>query len=218
MDGKVPPRVKRQGARDIQGRESPKSPTRPQTRSQTPNAMLTHFSPLLLLLAALPTAGFAPTPGAGSAAVVQTRTLVPDEQQEKRDLTHFNLGQDNLALEGYDPVAYFKVGGGKPAKGSKSITLTQRGVQYRFASEQNRELFEQKPASFEPLYGGWCAYAMSKEAKVEVDPKSFLVTDGQLKLFYKGFLNDTRKKWVKEPKVLKPKADAYWKALHTKQG
>ncbi len=87
------------------------------------------------------------------------------------------------------------------------------GVRYRFANEKNRELFKQEPAAFEPLYGGWCAYAMARGEEVEVDPKSFLVTNGELKLFYKSFFNDTRKKWNKEPKVLKPRSDAAWKQL-----
>jgi len=172
------------------------------------------LSPVLLALAALPALDATRAPDAGSVEVGQVRA---QDQEPPRDLEHFNLGQENLALEGHDPVAYFEVGGGKPAKGSKSITLVHRGVRYRFASERNRELFKQEPASFEPLYGGWCAYAMSQKMKGDVDPKSFLVTDGELKLFYKGWLTDNRKKWLKDPVGLKPKADAHWKSLTQKK-
>lgn len=176
------------------------------------HALLAHLSPLLLLLSAQPSLDGAPTPDTGSHEV-----QLAGQEEGARDLRHFNLGKYNLALEGYDPVAYFKVGGGKARKGSKSIELVHRGVRYRFASEKNRDLFKQAPASFEPLYGGWCAYAMARGEEVEVDPESFLVTDSQLKVFYKSFFNDTRKKWNKEPQVLKPRSDAAWKKLTEKK-
>jgi YHS domain-containing protein len=147
------------------------------------------------------------------------RGLAEDPPQEKRrDVSHFNLGKDGLALEGYDPVAYFEEGGGKPRKGSKEFELRHRGVLYRFSSAKHKRLFEARPARFEPAYGGWCAYAMAKGDKVEVDPKSFLVTDGELTLFYKGLFNDTRKKWLKQPAELKKKADAAWKKILEKRG
>ena len=174
--------------------------------------LLAHLSPLLLLLSAQPYLGGAPTPDAGSLEVQLT-----GQEEGARDLSHFNLGKHNLAIEGYDPVAYFKVGGGRPREGSKSIELVHRGVRYRFTSEKNRELFKKSPARFEPMYGGWCAYAMSQHEQGDVDPESFLVTDGELKLFYKGWFADNRKQWLKDPKGLKPKADAYWKKLTGKK-
>jgi len=134
-------------------------------------------------------------------------------QEKERDVSQFNLGKDGLALEGYDPVAYFEEGGGKPSEGSKEIELRYQGVLYRFASEKNKGLFEKQPARYEPAYGGWCAYAMAKGEKVEIDPKSFLVTDGVLTVFYKGLFNDTRKKWLKKPDELKKQADAAWKKI-----
>ena len=168
-------------------------------------AMLSTLGTLVLTLAAPMTPLRAPdTEGVAA----------PQEEEEKqREVKEFNLGKNGLALDGYDPVAYFKEGAGKPKQGSKKITLRHAGVKYQFASEKNRELFKKTPARFEPKYGGWCAYAMASEQQVEIDPKSFLVTNGELKVFYKGFLNDTRKKWSKEPKVLEPKADAHWKKL-----
>lgn len=174
---------------------------------------LAALSPLLLTLAPAPVHDLPPTPETGT-VVAATQE---EEREQERDVKLFNLGKDGLAIEGYDPVAYFAEGGGKPKQGSKQITLRHRGVLYRFASEEHRELFKQTPARFEPKYGGWCAFAMASKQQVEIEPKSFLVTNGELKLFYKGFLNDTRKKWQKEPKVLEPKADAFWKQLTEKK-
>lgn len=160
---------------------------------------------LALLALASPAAPAAPRP---APAVVQEK-----RKDEKRpDFAHLNLDKKGLALSGYDPVAYFPVGGGKPKKGSKDITLVQGGVTWRFASEKHRDLFKAAPKTYEPVYGGWCAYAMASGDKVEIDPKSFLIEEGRLHVFYDSFFADTRKKWLKETgAVLRPKADASWK-------
>jgi hypothetical protein len=136
------------------------------------------------------------------------------QEQKARDVSQFNLGKDGLALQGYDPVAYFAEGGAKPAKGLDTITATHDGVLYRFASEEHKKLFLASPDKYEPAYGGWCAYAMAKKEKVEVDPESFLTTGGRLMLFYKGWFNDTRAKWMKDEAGFTTKADAGWKEVN----
>lgn len=130
-----------------------------------------------------------------------------------RDLTHFLLDERKLALQGYDPVAYFPVGGGKPRKGLETLTAVHEGVTYRFASEENRKLFLATPMRFEPQYGGWCAYAMANGEKVEIDPTSFLVTDGKLYVFFKAWYADTRARWKKDEKRLTARADEAWRQL-----
>lgn len=149
----------------------------------------------------------APAPTADPAPLVQ-------EEQKRADFAHLNLDKQGLSLSGYDPVAYFPEGGGKATKGSADIALLAGGVTWRFANEKNRELFRASPKRFEPAYGGWCAWAMASGDKVEIDPKSFLIEDGRLFVFYDGFLADTRKKWLKAGgATLRPKADAAWKKL-----
>ena len=148
------------------------------------------------------------------AFVALAAPMVPASAAVQEDarpaIAEYNL-EKGLALGGYDPTAYFPEGGGKPTKGKSKIEAEHRGVTYRFASEKNRELFLGSPEKFEPAYGGWCAYAMAKGSRADIDPKSYLIQDGQLLVFYKGFLNDTRKKWKKEgPEKLRPIADANW--------
>jgi YHS domain-containing protein len=145
------------------------------------------------------------------AALAQENDAAP---KKPRDLTHFNLDKEKLALQGYDPVAYFPVGGGKPKKGLANLTVIHEGVVYRFASEANRRAFQATPQRFEPQYGGWCAYAMADKDKVEIDPQSFLVTDGKLYLFFKAWYADTRAKWKKDEKALAAKANAAWKEMN----
>ena len=133
------------------------------------------------------------------------------QQRHGAPLKKLNLDKARVALSGYDPVAYFRVGGGKAKQGKKALATTVRGVTYRFATEKNREVFEQDPERFEPDYGGWCAWAMANNDRVEVDPESFLIEDGRLLVFYDGFFNDTRSSWLgKGGKKLRPKADANW--------
>ncbi len=130
-----------------------------------------------------------------------------------RGIGKYDLGKKDLAIAGYDPVAYFPEGGAKATKGSKKQTLTFRGATYRFASKENLERFRSNPSRYEPAYGGWCAYAMSQEDYTEINPKTFLIQDGRLLLFYNGLFGNTYKSWNEEgPRKLEPLADAYWQS------
>ena len=120
----------------------------------------------------------------------------------------FNL-EDGLAIQGYDPVAYFTLG--KAVKGNKNFSLYHQGITYYFSTTGNKEAFKQDPAKYEPQYGGWCAYAMgAKGEKVEVDPKTFKVLNGKLYLFYNKFFNNTLSSWNKDEVNLKQQADKNW--------
>ena len=122
--------------------------------------------------------------------------------------------EDGLAIQGYDPVAYFS---GKAVKGKKEFSVVQGGVTYRFASAANAATFKKDPAMYEPQYGGWCAYAMGATGeKVEIDPETFKVLDGKLYLFYNAYFNNTLPKWNKDEVALKKKADENWKKLSQK--
>jgi len=53
-----------------------------------------------------------------------------------------------------------------------------------------------------------------QKSKVEADPKSFLIQDGKLLLFYNGVWADTKKKWQnskeKDPASFLKEAEANW--------
>jgi YHS domain-containing protein len=142
------------------------------------------------------------------ALLVATLTGVYAQQANIRT-KQFNIEKSGLAIEGYDPVAYFA--SNKAMEGNKDITTVYGGVTYRFASVQNRDLFKANPAKYEPQYGGWCAYAMgAKGEKVEVDPETFKIVDGKLYLFYNKYFNNTLKTWNKDETHLKANADQSW--------
>ena len=124
-----------------------------------------------------------------------------------------NLNSAGIAIEGYDPVAYFKQA--KAIEGKKEFGTTVDGVKYLFSSAQNAAIFKADPAKYQPQYGGWCAYAMGASGeKVEVDPETFKVIDGKLFLFYNKFFNNTLKSWNKDESNLKQKADANWQKFN----
>ncbi len=121
---------------------------------------------------------------------------------------HFNLDK-GIAIQGYDPVAYFTVN--KAVKGKKELAASFEGATYYFSNPANKELFLKTPKKYEPEYGGWCSYAMGATGeKVEIDPETFKVVNGKLNLFYNAFFNNTLPKWNKDEVNLKNKADKNW--------
>jgi len=133
-------------------------------------------------------------------------------QNAAKRVKEFNL-ENKVAIQGYDPVAYFTQK--KAVKGKTSITATYEGVTYNFSSQANKDLFLKKPTSYEPQYGGWCAFAMGDYGeKVEINPETFKIIDGKLYLYYNAFFNNTLKSWNKDETNLKKKADSNWKKFY----
>lgn len=132
-------------------------------------------------------------------------------QSTAKRVKEFNL-ENKVAIQGYDPVAYFTQK--KAVKGKSSFATTYEGVTYNFSSQANKDLFLKNPTSYEPQYGGWCAYAMGQNnEKVEINPETFKIIEGKLYLFYNAYFNNTLKSWNKNETSLKKKADANWKKI-----
>ncbi len=124
---------------------------------------------------------------------------------------HFNL-ENGIAIEGYDPVAYFTQN--KAVKGKKELAVSYLGILYYFSSDANKEAFKTAPFKYEPEYGGWCAYAMGKNGEqVTVDPETFKILNGRLYLFYNRYFTNTLKDWNKNEPALKKNADINWPKL-----
>ena len=122
----------------------------------------------------------------------------------------FNLDKAGVAIQGYDPVAYFAQG--KAVKGNKSFAVIAEGAIYYFSTAANKELFRANYTKYEPKYGGWCAYAMGNSGeKVEIDPETFKILNGELYLFYHSWVNNTLTKWNKDETNLKAKSELSWK-------
>ncbi len=127
--------------------------------------------------------------------------------------TLLNLDKTGVAIQGYDPVAFFT--DNKPVKGKPEIVLKRDGAIYFFASKEHKELFARDPAKYEPSFGGYCAYGVSRNKLVDIDVDAFQIVDGRLLLQYsRGVRND----FNKDTKGNLTKAEANWPGLVEKKG
>jgi YHS domain-containing protein len=133
-------------------------------------------------------------------------------QQEGLRLKHFNV-RKSIALEGYDAVSYFS---GKPTEGTETFRYQHKGVTYLFASASNLNKFKTSPDKYEPVYGGWCAFAMGETGeKVKIDPETYKIVEGKLYLFYNFWGNNTLEAWNENEFKLKESADRNWKKTYS---
>ena len=88
-----------------------------------------------------------------------------------------------LALKGYDPVAYFT--DKRATLGNAQFRHEWDGATYQFVSAKHLELFKADPDRYLPQYNNWCAASVAKGEKVYGNPEYWLVEDGRLYLFGK---------------------------------
>lgn len=119
-----------------------------------------------------------------------------------------NLNNNGIAIQGYDPVAYFTADA--PVEGDAAITAEYEGATYQFSSAENRDLFVANPAKYAPAYGGYCAYAVSQGALAPIDPAAYSVVDDKL---YLNFSKGVRERWNKDIPGHIAKADSNWPTL-----
>ena len=124
-----------------------------------------------------------------------------------------NAGPDRIAIQGYDPVAYFT--DGKAVKGNEQFEYEWLDVRWRFASPVHRDLFTSDPEHYAPQFGGFCAGAMAFGDTVVGNPEAWSIIDGKLYLNYAdGTDMSVRDDFVKNANTEVPKADANWIKLH----
>jgi YHS domain-containing protein len=127
---------------------------------------------------------------------------------QAQDAVRLNSDRRQVMAHGYDVVAYFT--DQKPVKGSDQFTYMWQGATWRFASALHRDQFAKTPEKFAPQYGGFCAYGVSRNYTVDIDPEAFTVVDGRLFLNYS---KKVRAVWENERLANITKADANWPAL-----
>ena len=74
--------------------------------------------------------------------------------------TLLNLDKSGVAIQGYDPVAFFT--DGKPVKGDAKFVSKRDGAIYLFASKEHKDLFNADPAKYEHVFGGYCDQRLAK--------------------------------------------------------
>lgn len=119
-----------------------------------------------------------------------------------------NVDQNGVAIQGYDPVAYFTEG--RAVKGETAFSATASGATYHFASPDHKALFEADPARYAPQYGGYCAYAASINTVSPIDPQYWEIVDGRLLLQHNQKAWDA---WHRDAAMNLVKADRNWPGL-----
>lgn len=110
-----------------------------------------------------------------------------------------------VAINGYDPVAYFTAE--KPVEGSPEFTSDWDGATLRFASAENKAMFDGDPEKYAPKYGGYCAYAVSKGYIATTDPDAWTVHEGRL---YLNYSKSVRALWAARRQHHIEQADMNW--------
>jgi YHS domain-containing protein len=118
----------------------------------------------------------------------------------------------NLALDGYDPVAYFTEG--KPTLGKSQWEYKWADAIWRFSSNNHRKLFMDNPEKYSPQYGGYCAFAMNEGEKYDISPDSWEIHKGKLYLNYDP---ETHKLWTQDKESMIANADKYWIKIRKKK-
>ena len=88
--------------------------------------------------------------------------------------------KSDAAIQGYDPVAYFKKA--MPVKGRPEYTYKWKDAIWYFSSQQNLDDFKASPEIFAPQFGGYCAWAVSQHYLAPGDPQYWKIVDGKLYL------------------------------------
>lgn len=113
-----------------------------------------------------------------------------------------------VAINGYDPVAYFSEGAA--FKGKKEFQYKWKGVNWRFYTEDNMNRFSQDPEAYEPQFGGYCAYAVGLGKSASSDPSQFTIVDGKL---YLNYNSKTKTLWRQDHEKLIAQGNEVWPRL-----
>ncbi|NJL12307.1 MAG: YHS domain-containing protein [Microscillaceae bacterium] len=135
-------------------------------------------------------------------------------------LTHFSamaqtaeiFSTKSGAIQGYDPVAYFKAG--KALKGQAAYKTTWKGATWYFANAENLAAFKTQPEKYAPQYGGYCAYAVSQGYTAKIDPEAWKIVKGKLYLNYNA---QVQKTWEGQQTDFIQKANQNWPKIINKQ-
>jgi len=83
-----------------------------------------------------------------------------------------------VAIQGYDPVAYFTEGGA--VKGLPERYFDWNDARWYFASARNRDMFAADPKRYAPSHSGFCAVSFSAGKFAGMDPLRWKIVDGKL--------------------------------------
>jgi len=113
-----------------------------------------------------------------------------------------------LAIEGFDPVAYFT--DARPEIGIAAFEASEAGVVWRFRNEGNRASFVAHPEIYGPQFGGYDPADVARGVTVAGNPRFWLISGQRLYLFNR---EETRKAFAANTQRLLREAAQHWPAL-----
>ncbi len=113
-----------------------------------------------------------------------------------------------LAIEGYDPLAYFI--DGRPEIGLPEFEVREAGAVWRFRNEGNRASFIAHPEIYGPQFGGYDPVDVARGVTVAGNPLFWLVTGQRLYLFA---AEENRDAFAANPEPLLKQATTRWPEL-----
>ena len=113
-----------------------------------------------------------------------------------------------LAIEGFDPVAYFT--DQLAAQGLPDFEASEAGAVWRFRNEGNRASFVSHPEVYAPRFGGYDPVDLGRGVTYAGNPRFWLVVDQRLYLFGR---EDSRDAFAANPARFLKDATARWPGL-----
>src|ERR1700692_623108 len=113
-----------------------------------------------------------------------------------------------LAIEGFDPVAYFV--DARPEIGREDFEASQAGAVWRFRNEGNRASFVAHPDIYGPQFGGYDPVDLARGVTVAGNPRFWLISGQRLYLFRREPNPDA---FAADPERLQRNANSRWPRL-----
>lgn len=117
--------------------------------------------------------------------------------------------EKNVAIKGYDPVAYFL--DNRAVRGDQSFNAKWHNLTWYFQNQKHLDLFTSNPEKYAPQYDGFCAWAMTESRKAITDPEVWKIVNGKL---YLNCSLTAYEKWSRDIPGNIKKADANWARLN----
>ena len=124
-----------------------------------------------------------------------------------------NLDKNGCMVQGYDVVAMFT----QPdtsIKGSSQYESVYQEAKYWFATAENKALFDANPEKYAPLFGGFCAVAVTEGNLRPIQIWTHEITDGRLVVNHSA---KAKKIWDRRSSKKLKKAIKNWGIVNQKE-
>ena len=114
----------------------------------------------------------------------------------------------DVALDGYDPVAYFESGEAYMSDGTYHFNY--KNTEWFFKSQEHLDRFKANPEAFMPAFSGFCAYELAYGYLVESDPRYWHIYNKKLYFFSSM---DAKTAWYRDISFMISESTKAWKRM-----